>query len=151
MRVSRTLSDDIKYIYDCVSRVIGPRIFLAILSLPPSLPSLSLTLLLFYFSLGLRRPQAAQERRDPRYLASFFLHTETSSSFSFSRPPPSLDRLPIIRSKGHPALPDAANEKNHREGGWGGEGESILSCRPLFSPRFFNWNIVRGVYVRFEG
>ena len=38
VRASRTLSDDIKYIYDCVSRVIGPRIFLAILSCSPFLP-----------------------------------------------------------------------------------------------------------------
>lgn len=141
MRVSRTLSDDIKYIYDCVSRVIGPRIFLAILSLPPSL---SLTLLLFYFSLGLRRPQSDRD--------SISRISSLPSDLLLLPPPPPLatpfDRIIRRRSKGRLAFPDAANEKNHGKGGeGGGGGGSILSCRRFIS----NWNVVRGVYLRFEG
>lgn len=144
---SRACKSDVEWWYQvyirlCVtghrpSDILGNSLSLS-LCLPPSLPFSNSPFILF-FPRSSTTP-AAQERRDPRYLASLSLHTETSSSFSS---PPSLDRLPIIRSKEHPALP--ANEKNHGEGGGGGGGESILSCRSLFSPRFFNWNVVRGV------
>lgn len=90
-------------------------------SLPPSL---SLTLLLFYFSLGLRRPQ----RR-----ASISRISSLPSDLLLLLPPPlatPFDRIIRRRSKGRPALPDAANEKNHGKGGGGGGG-SILSCLQL--------------------
>lgn len=178
VRASRTLSDDIKYIYDCVSRVIGPRIFLAILSrylflplAPPCSLDFSLSLspffsLSFYFSLplhpslGLRRPQ--QERgggsfRSPRYLCTHsllylslsFVQPERRDFLLFrcwqlhagpcivplagvaTAPATPFDCLLIVRqSEGHPALPDAANEKNHREGG----NRSFPVA--VFSPRF---------------
>lgn len=114
VRASRTLSDDIKYIYDCVSRVIGPRIFLAILSrylflplAPPCSLDFSLSLspffsLSFYFSLplhpslGLRRPQ--RERRRLVSLPSISLRTFSPIPFSLFRPTREerLSSLPLL-------------------------------------------------------
>lgn len=115
------------------------------LCLPPSLPpSLSLTLLLFYFSLGLRRPQAAQERRDPRYLASLSLCTEISSSSSSRQP--SLDRLPIIRSKGYPFRARLTRKIMERE-----EENRSFPVSPLFSLQDSSIGTLSGEYTGKKG